>query len=687
MLRPQELPAVMKERCGSFFVRPETACCTQETKEMPRSRIEVLDKATIDKIAAGEVVERPASVMKELLENSIDAGASAVTAEIRDGGISFLRVTDNGGGIPDDQMRTAFLRHATSKIRKAEDLVRVQSLGFRGEALSSISAVAQVECISKTPDALTGCRLCIEGGEEKEFEEIGAPSGTTIVVRNLFFNTPARAKFLKTPVTEASHVSSVVEELALSRPDVSVKYIVNGQTKLFTTGNGNLKEAAWQVYGRDLVKEMIPVEDSSDLMKIHGFTGAPGASRGNRNLENYFVNGRFVKNRILNKAIEDAYHGFLMQHRFPFTLLYLEIDCEKVDVNVHPAKMEVRISSGEEIYHQLCLAIQNALMNRERIPEATLDKGRKPADPRPAAASVPEPFETERRKAGFRQYKPGSSAPDVIRDGSRPSGAASEKFFSEKPLPLSEPPASAEKNAKPPVSHMRNPDRDMKSGVHAEAGNRRPAEVTPEGQQSLFREDRILSEQARRMFRLIGQVFGTYWLIEYEKELLIIDQHAAHEKVLYERLMKEWKEKKVISQMLLPAVVIHPSRDEAELLVRHMDVFRELGYDIEEFGGRSFKISAVPANLYKAAGEELFTELLGALGDTGNTDSRLLSEKIASMSCKAAVKGDHTMSPQEANALIDELLTLEDPYHCPHGRPVIIRMSRYELDRKFKRIV
>ena len=691
---------------------------------MPRPRIEVLDKATIDKIAAGEVVERPASVMKELLENAIDAGSSAVTAEIRDGGIAFLRVTDNGGGIPADQMRTAFLRHATSKIRMADDLIRIRSLGFRGEALSSISAVAQVECISKTPDALTGCRLCIDGGEEKEFEEIGAPSGTTIVVRNLFFNTPARAKFLKTPVTEAAHVSNVVEELALSHPDVSVKYIVNGQTKLFTTGNGNLKEAAWQIYGRDLAKEMIPVEDASDLMKIHGFIGTPGASRGNRNLENYFVNGRFVKNRILNKAIEDAYHGFLMQHRFPFTLLYLEIDCEKVDVNVHPSKMEVRITSAEEIYHQLCLAIQNALMNRERIPEASFDSRKKPAAERPAPVSVPEPFEAGRRKAYTdRMTSPGTAASartnasfgasgsagtsgsagaaaDTVRDASFAGDRSIESRFREKAAPLpgemktegSVPSAKSEKSAlstKPEKSALsvRPEEAAPLAAKVPESANRHNTVTEVPDQQSLFQENRILSEQARRMFRLIGQVFGTYWLIEYEKDLLMIDQHAAHEKVLYERLIKEWKEKKVVSQMLFPAIVIHPSRDEAELLERHLDAFQELGYDIEAFGGGSFKISAVPANLYKTAGEELFIELLGSLEEAGSTDSRLITEKIASMSCKAAVKGDHTMSPAEANALIDELLTLDDPYHCPHGRPVIIRMSRYELDKKFRRIV
>lgn len=684
---------------------------------MPHPRIEILDKATIDKIAAGEVVERPASVMKELLENALDAGSSAVTAEIRDGGISFLRVTDNGGGIPADQMRTAFLRHATSKLRQAEELTGIRSLGFRGEALSSISAVAKVECISRTPDAVTGCRIVIEGGTEKEFEEIGAPSGTTIVVRNLFFNTPARAKFLKTPMTEGSHVSSIVEELALSHPKVSFKYIVNGQTKLFTSGNGNLKEIAWQIFGRDLAKEMIHLEDSSDLMRITGFIGTPKASRGNRNLENYFVNGRFVRDRIISKAIEDAYHGFLMQHRFPFTLLYLEIDPEKVDVNVHPSKMEIRISSQEEIYHQLCLAVQNALMNREQIPEVLPDRRRESAR-KVLPQSVPEPFEKARRKDTDQNIPEVSSAAENTgvrsdrqaageehtekKEGAAVTIAASEIKPEELSAAAADKEPSVSGTEKQLSGRQSVPAKTQERGTITPApagygndilrdaphtGPDRHAAGKEPRQQTLFQEDRILSEQARRMFRLIGQVFGTYWLIEYGQDLLMIDQHAAHEKIMYERLMKAYREKKILSQMLYPAVILHPGREETEKLRRHLGVFREMGFEIEEFGGRSFKISAVPSNLFPAATEALFIDILGRLDETGRAESRLIPEKIASMSCKAAVKGEHPMSAAEANAMIDELLTLEDPYHCPHGRPAIIRMSRYELDKKFRRIV
>ena len=692
--------------------------------------IELLDKTTIDKIAAGEVVERPASVVKELTENAIDASSTAITIEIKDGGNSFIRITDNGGGIPADQVRKAFMRHATSKIRTVDDLVQIATLGFRGEALSSISAVARVECITKTPEALTGVRYRVEGGKEIEFEEIGAPSGTTMIVRNLFFNTPARAKFLKSGMTEGNHVAHVVEELALSHPDISFKFLSNGQSRLYTSGNGNLKEIIYQIFGRDLTRELIPVDKKTELMSIHGFIGNPGAARANRNFENYFVNGRFVKDRILGKAIEDAYHGFLMQHRFPFTLLYIRIDGTKVDVNVHPSKMEVRFSSQEEIYHTLCLALQNALMQRERIPQVPLKEEQRNAEKAPGfpekKTPEPEPFEQVRRtrlaaaavQDGRENYQGNpetAKLPEADREtdkfGGHTSGVSS--AFSQN---LSDLRAGSERN--PITSDFRaqterNPgdseEAVTQSGKSALAGNltpeeilhygkRNPAEYQKSGfsggssgtvgkQLSLFQEDKVLSEQSRKMYRLIGQVFDTYWLFEFKDSLYIMDQHAAHEKVMYERMMKNYREKKIQSQMLFPAIVLDLSAAEAELLRNHLDAFAEMGFEAEPFGGNTFKISAVPANLYSVASVDLFTEILGQLGEVGDLSPRLIPEKLASMSCKAAVKGDHKLSVQEADALLDELLTLENPYNCPHGRPTIISISRYEMDKKFKRIV
>ena len=675
--------------------------------------IELLDKTTIDKIAAGEVVERPASVVKELTENAIDASSTAITIEIKDGGNSFIRITDNGGGIPADQVRKAFMRHATSKIRTVDDLVQIATLGFRGEALSSISAVARVECITKTPEALTGVRYRVEGGKEIEFEEIGSPSGTTMIVRNLFFNTPARAKFLKSGMTEGNHVAHVVEELALSHPEISFKFLSNGQSRLYTSGNGNLREIVYQIFGRDLTRELIPVDQTTELMSIHGFIGNPGAARANRNFENYFVNGRFVKDRILGKAIEDAYHGFLMQHRFPFTLLYIRIDGTKVDVNVHPSKMEVRFSSQEEIYHTLCLALQNALMQRERIPQVPLKEEKRTAEKAPDSEEKkipePEPFEQIRRTrmAAAAVKDEGENYQGNPETAKLPEAsdlhAASEGN-------IGEPKEAGSQSGKPVFSGHPTPEEILRYGTRSPAGGRKdgfssgssgtaPSRTVPEttpprsipgtvGKQlSLFQEDKVLSEQSRKMYRLIGQVFDTYWLFEYKDALYIMDQHAAHEKVMYERMMKNFREKKIQSQMLFPAIVLDLSAAEADLLRNHLDAFAELGFEAEPFGGNTFKISAVPANLYSVASGDLFTEILGQLGEVGDISSSLIPERLASMSCKAAVKGDHKLSVQEADALLDELLTLENPYNCPHGRPTIISITRYEMDKKFKRIV
>ena len=613
--------------------------------------IEVLDQKTIDKIAAGEVVERPASVVKELVENAIDAGATAITVEIREGGISFIRITDNGCGIPGEQIRKAFLRHATSKIRKVEDLVQIASLGFRGEALSSIAAVSQVELITKTPEALTGTRYCIEGGSEKELEEIGAPTGTTFLVHHLFYNTPARAKFLKSPAAEGNHVSTVVERLALSHPEISFKYIQNGQNRLYTSGNGNLKEIVYQIYGRDLTRELIAVETETPLLKISGFIANPSVARGNRNFENYFVNGRYVKSRLLAKAIEDAYHGFMMQHRYPFTLLYLEIDGEKVDVNVHPSKMELRFSSQEEIYHQLCLALQNTLLERERIPEVSLEKAPEKQPAVPLEKQIPEPFELVRRNM--------TSAAPVM--PGRPV------------MPASVPENTAEKPAV--------------YGVKAKKSDGQMEKVKKsDGQMELFHQ-KMLSEEGKKNHRIVGQVFDTYWLVEYENALYIIDQHAAHEKVLYERMMKEYREKQITSQMVCPPEVISLSARESGLLKRYLEVFQKFGYEIEEFGGNEYKICAVPSNLYRVKTDSLFVEILDRLEESGDQSPELILERLASMACKAAVKGNQSLSGREAEALIDELLGLENPYNCPHGRPTIISMTRYELDKKFKRIL
>ena len=862
--------------------------------------IAVLDQNTIDKIAAGEVVERPASVVKELVENAMDAGATAITVEIRDGGISLVRITDNGSGIPAEQVPLAFLRHATSKIRSVEELVQIASLGFRGEALSSISAVAQIEMITKTPDALTGTRYVIEGGAEKANEEVGAPTGTTFLVRNLFYNTPARQKFLKTPVTEANAVTSVVEQLALSHPGISFKYMVNSQVKLHTSGNRNLKELVYNIYGRDIARELIEIHSESPLMTIDGFIGKPvisrgeevGAptgttflvrnlfyntparqkflktpvteanavtsvveqlalshpgisfkymvnsqvklhtsgnrnlkelvyniygrdiarelieihsesplmtidgfigkpviSRGNRNFENYYVNGRYVRSKLLARAIEDGYQTSMMQHKYPFTLFYVQMDGEAVDVNVHPTKMELRFSHQEEIYRQMRDMISGALNHREQIVNVSLSSDRERKAEEKAARKeqivVPEPFEQKRQvKEGFARQslpvEPVSSQsrrmpifPEVERNGYRAAktyvpvqqmtgmtreeeelfepGAgnvpktADHSVQTEKTAVLSSAETAAEmpmqkETALPQTSQTflkqtETPNRmaesqqaaarnkDVKAWDQQESSNAEQ-EVTnpagsssveaiqhpqepetvpqtpsmpeerssasassePEGQMQLF-DEQFLTPEAEKSHRIIGQVFDTYWLIQYGENLYIIDQHAAHEKVLFERMMKNYREKNVTSQMVSPPLIVSLTPQEADLVTRYMDVFQSFGYEISPFGGKDYAINAVPHNLYGIATEELFIEILDNLEEVREKPLEILKDRLATMSCKAAVKGNNHLSYAEAEQLIAELLTLEDPYHCPHGRPTIISLSKRELEKKFKRIV
>lgn len=642
------------------------------------NEIAVLDQQTINKIAAGEVIERPASVVKELAENAIDAGANAVTVEIRDGGISFIRVTDNGAGIEARQVPTAFLRHATSKIRKVDDLLDVGSLGFRGEALSSIAAVCQVELITKTADSLTGLRYLIEGGQEKGAEEIGAPGGSTFLVRNLFYNTPARKKFLKTAQTEAGYVGDLIERIALSHPDVSFKFIANGQTKLHTSGNHNLKDIIYNLYGRDIAANVMEVSADSPVAQIRGFIGKPVIARGNRNYENYFVNGRWVKSSVIAKAIEDAYHSFMMKHKYPFTVLQFTIDGNLLDINVHPTKMELRFADNEQMYRLVYDTVHSALSVRELIVEAGIGKEKQAEPPKEQkTVRAPEPFETVRRQAQQAQNTakplPETQERKIPREDSKekkplPDAMTQKKenyapFVKQEPMQVRETPACEAKPLTP------------------------KKETPPAGQMDLF-EARLLSKESVKEHRIIGQAFGTYWIVQFQDKLFLIDQHAAHEKVLYERTMKSLRERTFTSQNINPPIILSLSMTEEAVLKKYRARFAAVGFEIEDFGGREYALRAVPDNLFGLADRELFLEMLDALASQNDlTKAELIDEKIASMSCKAAVKGNTRMSAAEAHALIDELLTLENPYNCPHGRPTIISMTKYELERKFKRIV
>lgn len=721
------------------------------------NQIQVLDSETIDRIAAGEVVERPSSVVKELVENAIDAGATSITVEIKDGGISFIRITDNGTGIPGDQLRTAFLRHATSKIRGAEDLTGIASLGFRGEALSSICAVSMVEVITKTADALTGTRLVMEGPKETVFEEVGAPAGTTFLIRNLFFNTPVRRKFLKSPTTEAGYIIDLMEHMALSRPDISFKFQVGSQTRFYTSGNGELREVIYRIYGRDMIQNLVPFSLETEELQIDGYLGTPAIVRSNRNFEVYFLNGRYIRSNLLGKAIEEGYREYLMQHKFPLCVLHMKLkDISKVDVNVHPSKMEVRFLDGPGIFGAVSAGIRERLRNREMIPAVGID-GKQPSDREAALLQEMSRQGKPAQGAGRGQYGHASQG-----SGGGHHGTASQNFDGGHRAGVSrnfdgEHPGTISRN----FGNNAYSDRDPKDSNEAPyvASTHNSAEVQPNAvpesslagwqgitlrgqeilsgqtesgmqelslsdkkekpqaapepfevnrarqyrvmeemryeadrrqmqdyrQGELF-EDKVLTQEKRVYFKLIGQVFDTYWLIEYEDKLFIIDQHAAHEKVKFERFMKQYHEKSLVTQNLMPPIILSLTGQEETAYKEYASVFAELGFEVEPFGGSEYALRSVPVDLYGCQEKELFLSVLDDLLEGGiRGDLTAVREKIASMSCKAAVKGNNRLSTQEAQQLIDELLTLDNPYNCPHGRPTIISMSKYEMEKKFKR--
>lgn len=716
--------------------------------------IHVLDQNTINKIAAGEVIERPASVVKELLENAIDAKATAVTVEIREGGISFIRVTDNGCGIEKEEIPLAFLRHSTSKIQSVEDLFTVSSLGFRGEALSSIAAVGQVELITKTSRSLTGNRYQIEGGQERGMEEIGAPDGTTFIVRNLFYNTPVRRKFLKTPMTEGAHVADLVEKIALSHPEISIRFIQNNQNKLHTSGNHNLKDIIYTVYGREITANLIPVSVTGEAFRVEGFIGKPVIARSNRNFENYYINGRYIKSNIINKAIEEAYKPFMMQHKYPFTMLHFKIEPEFLDVNVHPTKMELRFQNGENVFRMVRDTVAEALRHKELIPKVELveeERARKSVPEK--RIPIPEPFEQNRmmqNRAEQSEQKRQQDSAGLFDTKRLAAGGADDFVLREMPEEYRMKTRPGEQPALKATSQIRSErtgllrteqrvealqrEEELKNsqeveraadgngyrvnealtallkqapgveaaGIQSEVETQAGTGITPEaeaplaemselpeaeGQMDLF-EEKLLEPQSRSRHKLIGQLFATYWLVEFKDQLYIIDQHAAHEKVLYEKTMNSLKTREYTCQQIHPPIILTLGSREALMLEKNMKIFTDIGFEIEPFGGKEYAVRGVPDNLFSIARKELLMEMLDSLSEDAQArNADMIYEKVASMSCKAAVKGHDVLSAAEADALIDQLLGLENPYACPHGRPTIISMSKYELEKKFKRIV
>lgn len=662
-------------------------------------QIQVLDQITIDKIAAGEVIERPASIVKELVENSIDAKAASVTVEIQDGGISLIRVTDNGSGIEREDIRNAFLRHSTSKIRKVEDLAHIASLGFRGEALSSISAVTRTELITKTKEDTFGTRYVIEGGVEQSLEDAGAPDGTTFLVRQLFYNVPARRKFLKTPMTEAGHVQDLLMRLALSHPEVAFTFINNGQTKMRTSGNGKLKDVIYSIYGREAAANLIELDYSMDGLVMKGYLGKPVITRGNRNFENYFVNGRYVKNAMLSKAIEDAYKDFLMQHKFPFVVIHFQVDGEKIDVNVHPTKMEMRFQRQQDVYNIVYEGVHRTLLEPELIPQVEAPAPKVISQPKSESPfllkpkTAPRPMEKkpeEKEEPHDEAYFMKKMKERVLSYHQRNSSAEvakKEQIF--RPQAQAERIKDALARAKEVEKQpQKQAEEQLELIRETPVYETKPVTEEKAEQLNLF-EEHLLKREKKAEYKLIGQVFETYWLVEFENSLYIIDQHAAHERVLYERTLKEMKNREFTAQYLSPPIILSLSMQEAQVLNENMDRFTRIGFEIEPFGGEEYAVRAIPDNLFGIAKKELLLEMLDDLADGISTSMtpELIDEKVASMSCKAAVKGNNRLSAQEADALIGELLLLENPYHCPQGRPTIIAMTQRELEKKFKRIV
>lgn len=700
-------------------------------------QIQVLDHKTIDKIAAGEVIERPFSIVKELVENAVDAGSSAITIEIKNGGIDFIRVTDNGQGIPRDEVRDAFLRHATSKIRTVEDLFSINSLGFRGEALASIASVCQMELITKTRYELEGIHYSIEGGNEIEFKEIGAPNGSTFIARNIFYNMPVRKKFLKTEATEASYIAALVERLALSNPSISFKFINNNQTKLFTTGNDNSKEIIYHIYGRDIAKQLIMVDDEKDGIRLHGFIGKPNISRSNRNFENYYINGRYTKNKVVTQGLENAYGAYMMQHKYPFAVFFIQMDTNSLDINVHPTKMEVRFSDPQKVYECVNVIIKNALGRKEFIPSMEWDEHKKKnTGEKLPQNSLPEPFETKRiekestkpdkvrEESDYHvdnsplQINPIRTNPELIpgdmcqfngkvSDVEMPKGEASigEASYAEKSsgersnagvtdVEISNAEISNTEMSHVEMSYKNEEYRNTPKAtipltkIMTDHQINTDIQIKSEAFQLNLFEDKFLSKENKKEYKIIGQVFKTYWLVEWKDTLYFMDQHAAHEKVLYEKIMKDFQNKEIMSQYVSPPLIISLTLEEEQMLIDFLDYFKELGFEIEHFGGKEYAVRAVPSNLITMNESALFMEILDALASVTKRDNpESIMEKIASMACKGAVKGNQTLSASETIELFDQLFTLDNPYYCPHGRPTLISMTKNELEKKFKRVL
>lgn len=630
--------------------------------------INILDDVTINKIAAGEVVEKPMAVIKELVENSIDAKATSITVEIKNGGLDLMRVTDNGLGIPEEDIRKAFFRHATSKINKIEDLDSLDSLGFRGEALASIASVSMVECISKTAAQLTGIKYEVNGGVEASCKEVGCPDGTTFVVKSLFYNTPARKKFLKTPMTEGSYISDIMEKIAMSHPDISFRYINNNKLKFQTAGNGKLKDVIYQIYGKDVSANLVSFELETEYVNVSGYIGRPVISKGNRSFMNYYVNGRYVKSPVIYRAIEEGYDGFHMSHKFPFCVLMFDVQSDKMDVNVHPSKMEIRFSEGDRIYSVLCRGIKETLRNIDVIPEQNLEKtlARQMRENDTVSDTA-----TEYKASNNNKYdiNANSTSLSVDKEAAGMNAAKKERL-----------PEPFETNRIRNLSNQAGNSIDILNKINELECMKKPEQL------SLF-ERKDMEEEKKKDYTVVGCVFSTYWIVTYHDEMYIMDQHAAHEKILYEKLVKKMTNNIINIQQVSPPIVISLDPVETELVNSNKELFEKSGFEIESFGGNEHIVSGVPAELPGIASKDVLIDLIGSLRKelTQKNSETILMEKIASMSCKAAVKGGRSITSEEASRIVQDLFELDNPFNCPHGRPTLIKITKNELEKRFGR--
>ncbi len=600
--------------------------------------IHLLDQQVSNMIAAGEVVERPAAVVKELIENAIDANAQMITVEIKNGGKSYIRVSDNGNGIDNEDTVVAFERHATSKIKSATDLNSIFTLGFRGEALASIAAVAHVELITRTEDAEEGTHIIMKAGKLFSQQPAGCPKGTTIIVKNLFYNTPARMKFLKKDATEAGHIGDMVNRMVLGHPEISFRYINNEKEMTFTPGDNHLRSCVYSVYGKEYAKSMVEVKHNDSSIAIQGLAGKANIARANRTFQSFFINGRYIKSNTLTYALQQAYKNILMVNRFPVAVLHLKINPASIDVNVHPTKMEVKFSNEKQIFDAVYWAIKNALYSEKDIPEVTLSKDESFNYPKPNNKGYSRINETD-----IIQQKINVSRPNI---------------------PFVEAPSLNEKNSLK-IEEYREQD----------------------AKEDIFQINETSNITSARPFKIIGQMFSTYIIIEKDEEMILIDQHAAHERLNYEKLMLDYTERTLMPQTRLVPVVIQLSNIEIEVVKAYNEFFKKIGFEVEDFGNNSVVIRQTPVSVGENHLKDLFLEIVNLIQKSNKealTDME--SHALYTIACKSAIKANRGMHMAEMEKLVEDILSLGNINTCPHGRPIMISLSKYKIEKEFKRV-